>query len=170
MTDHPRIAPPAMNLDAEQSVIGAVLLSCNTARPLIEQGLLPAHFYRTRHRILWQAIMDMTERAEHVDVLTLTARLLSTGRLDEVGGKAEIDVLCGAVPGLGGVRDYARIVMECARWRWRATLAYEQLNACAAFDEAAYARAVARVNDPRVSGREPERTGLRVVPSKGEAA
>ena len=134
---------PRHNLEAEQSVIGAVLLTNTVLRALIlEEGLRPEHFYRDRHRIMWAAITDMSDRDQHVDVVTLTANLRNTGLLEQVGGRAGIDELTGGVPGLGGVRDYARLVIENWRWRQRLTSTFEQQVAIDQADEQAFEVAI----------------------------
>src|SRR3954467_8939241 len=116
MPDGP-IAPP-QNLDAEQSVLGAVLLS-DTALPalIIDERLQPADFYRDGHGRISQAMHDLHSVGEPVDALTLVEHLKRAGELEQVGGRATIDLLAGAVPGVGNVRQYARIVRENAMLR-----------------------------------------------------
>src|SRR6478672_3199753 len=100
------IAPP-QNLEAEQSVLGAVLLS-DTALPalIIDERLQPADFYRESHGTIYQAMLDLHAVGEPVDALTLVEHLKRAGQLDHVGGRAAIDLLSGAVPGVGNVRQY----------------------------------------------------------------
>ena len=111
------IAPP-QNLEAEQSVLGAVLLS-DTALPalIIDERLQPADFYREGHGRIYQAMLDLHSVGEPVDALTLVEHLKRAGVLEQVGGRATIDMLSGAVPGVGNVRQYARIVRENAMLR-----------------------------------------------------
>lgn len=124
------VAPPH-SLDAELSVLGGILLSDKALRPIVdEEGLRPGHFYRERHRLIFQAMCDMFEAAERpdehvVDVLTLTEFLREKGQLEEVGGKAAVDELTGGVPGLGGIRKYAQIVKLHAEKRQTLSAAYE---------------------------------------------
>src|SRR4051812_44618807 len=111
------VAPP-QNLEAEQSVLGAVLLS-DTALPalIIDERLQPDDFYREAHGRIYQAMLDLHAVGEPVDALTLVEHLKRAGDLDQVGGRATIDMLAGAVPGVGNVRQYARIVRENAMLR-----------------------------------------------------
>jgi replicative DNA helicase len=111
------IAPP-QNLEAEQSVLGAVLLS-DTALPalIIDERLQPSDFYREGHGRIFQAMLDLHAVGEPVDALTLVEHLKRAGDLEMVGGRATIDMLAGAVPGVGNVRQYARIVRENAMLR-----------------------------------------------------
>src|SRR3954467_3721241 len=116
MPDGP-IAPP-QNLDAEQSVLGAVLLS-DTALPalIIDERLQPADFYRDGHGRISQAMHDLHSVGEPVDALTLVEHLKRAGDLEQVGGRAAIDLLAGPPRGVGNVRQYARIVRENAMLR-----------------------------------------------------
>ncbi len=88
------IAPPH-NLDAEQSVLGAILLSDRSLYALvIEEGLRPEDFYRDRHGHIYEAMLALYNESEPVDVLTVVDRLRQSGKLEEVGG-----------PGRGGRAD-----------------------------------------------------------------
>lgn len=113
---HP-LAPPH-NLEAEQSVLGAILLADTTLYGLvINEGLKPDHFYRTEHATVYQAMLDLYGESREIDVLTVTEHLRSLGRLDEVGGAGGVDALAGAAPAAGNVREYARIVHSNALLR-----------------------------------------------------
>lgn len=112
-----RHAPPH-NLEAEQSVLGAILLAEGTLYGLIiNEGLKPEHFYREGHATVYQAMLDLYGESREIDVLTVTEHLRSIGRLDEVGGPTAVDALAGAVPAAGNVREYARIVHNNALLR-----------------------------------------------------
>jgi replicative DNA helicase len=119
------IAPP-QNLEAEQSVLGAVLLS-DTALPalIIDERLHPEDFYREAHGIVFAAMLDLHSGGEPVDALTLVEHLKQAGKLDEAGGRAAIDLLASSVPAVGHVRHYARIVRENAMLRRLLRAAYE---------------------------------------------
>ena len=111
------IAPPH-NLDAEQSVLGAILLSDRSLYALvIEEGLRPEDFYRERHATIYEAMLALYNESEPVDVLTVTDRLRQMGMLEGVGGQASIDELTGVVPAAGHARRYAQIVRENALLR-----------------------------------------------------
>jgi replicative DNA helicase len=119
------IAPP-QNLEAEQSVLGAVLLS-DTALPalIIDERLHPEDFYREAHGIVFAAMLDLHNGGEPVDALTLVEHLKQAGKLEEAGGRAAIDLLASSVPAVGHVRQYARIVRENAMLRRLLRAAYE---------------------------------------------
>jgi replicative DNA helicase len=119
------IAPP-QNLEAEQSVLGAVLLS-DTALPalIIDERLHPDDFYREGHGRIYQAMLDLHTLGEPVDALTLVEHLKQAGELETVGGRAAIDLLAGSVPAVGNVRQYARIVRDNAMLRRLLRASYE---------------------------------------------
>src|SRR6476659_5853939 len=105
-------APP-QNLEAEQSVLGAVLLS-DTALPalIIDERLQPEDFYRESHGRIYQAMLDLHSVGEPVDALTLLEHLKQAGDLESVVGAAAVEFLAGSVPAVGNLRQYARIVRE----------------------------------------------------------
>src|ERR687883_1397596 len=119
------IAPP-QNLEAEQSVLGAVLLS-DTALPalIIDERLRPEDFYREGHGLIYQAMLDLHTLGEPVDALTLVEHLKQSGQLDAVGGRAAVELLAGSVPAVGNVRQYARIVRENAMLRRLLNASYD---------------------------------------------
>jgi replicative DNA helicase len=119
------VAPP-QNLEAEQSVLGAVLLS-DTALPalIIDERLQPEDFYRESHGLIYKAMLDLHTLGEPVDGLTLVEHLKQSGDLDTVGGRAAVDLLAGSVPAVGNVRQYARIVRDNAMLRRLLQASYE---------------------------------------------
>ena len=111
------VAPP-QNLEAEQSVLGAVLLSDTTLPALIiDEKLSPSDFYRPGHGAIFQAMLDLHSTDEPVDALTLVEHLKQAGQLELAGGRAAIDLLAAAVPSVGNVRQYAKIVRDNALLR-----------------------------------------------------
>jgi replicative DNA helicase len=129
--------PPPHNLEAEQSVLGAILLSDKAMYGLvIEEGLRPEDFYRDQHRVVYAAMLDLYEDSHGIDVLTVTERLRQGGRLEEVGGEGAIHALAGAVPAAGNVRHYAQIVRENALVRRLLSTTYEIQSSVVAHDGA----------------------------------
>ncbi|HXS43756.1 MAG TPA: replicative DNA helicase, partial [Solirubrobacteraceae bacterium] len=122
---HPGDAPagaapgvPPHSLEAEQSVLGAMLLSDRTHYAfVIEEALKPEDFYRERHRLIFESMLELFTAGEPIDVLTVTEHLRGRGRLDDVGGAAEIDAVTAAVPAVGNLRQYAQIVRDRALLR-----------------------------------------------------
>ena len=92
------IVPPH-NLEAEQSVLGAILLSDRALYALvIEEGMRAEDFYHERHGAIYTAMLSLYNESEPVDVLTVTDRLRRTGKLDQVGGAATVDEPRGWCP------------------------------------------------------------------------
>jgi replicative DNA helicase len=119
------IAPPH-SIEAEQSVLGAVLLSEKTHYAyVIEAGLRPEDFYRDRHRLIYESMLELYNSNEPIDVLTVTEHLRSRGKLDDAGGRAEVDALSGAAPAVGNLRRYGQIVKEHALLRRLLVTTYE---------------------------------------------
>jgi len=111
---------PPHNEEAEASVLGAILLTEQALDGVVlEIGLRPDHFYRPRHRRIFQAMIRLKEKAdpEAVDALTVCDDLRSHGELDEAGGEAYVHSLPTVVPAVGAVLDYARIVRDDALMR-----------------------------------------------------
>jgi len=118
--------PPPHNLEAEQSVLGAILLSDRMMYALvIEEGLTPEDFYRPQHATVFGAMRALYDESVSIDVVTLTERLRQAGTLEDVGGEAAIHVLAASVPAAGNARHYAQIVRENALVRRLLTATYE---------------------------------------------
>lgn len=123
---------PPQNIEAEQSVLGSLLID-REAIIRIAPFLRPEDFYRESHAQIYQAVLDLFERREPADFLTLCDALEKRGVLEAVGGPAYITSLINAVPTSIHVEHYARIV-EVAALRRRlieaagqiARLAYEE--------------------------------------------
>jgi replicative DNA helicase len=120
------IAVPPHNLEAERSVLGAVLLDERHLHTLIvEEQLRPEHFYREQHGAVFAAMLELYQTDAKIDHLTVSERLRQRGKLDAVGGPGAIDELAGWVPAAGHAREYGRIVHDNAKLRDLLTASYE---------------------------------------------
>ena len=99
------------DLDAEESVLGAMIVSPN-AIPVATELLDIDDFYRDTHRLVFKSIREMYGDGKEVDAVTLSAALEQQGVLDRVGGKAFVHTLVEIVPAAANVRQYAEIVRE----------------------------------------------------------
>ena len=111
---------PPHNLEAETSVLGAILLAEQALDGvLIDVKLRPEDFYRERHRLIFRAMMRLKEKTvpEPVDALTVSEELTRSGELEEAGGTAYVHSLPNLVPAAGNARHYAKIVKEHALLR-----------------------------------------------------
>jgi len=120
------IAVPPHNLEAEKSVLGAVLLDERHLYPLlIEEHVRPEHFYREQYGEVFAAMIELYNNDRKIDHLTVAEILRQRGKLEAVGGPEVIDELTGWVPAAGHARDYGRIVRDNARLRALLTTSYE---------------------------------------------
>jgi replicative DNA helicase len=109
---------PPQNLDAERSVLGAMMVSAASLDPVFADVRLQSEdFYRERHRVVFGAIKTLYERDEAIDALTVTEILTQTGQLDAAGGRPEVQSLPDQVPAPGNSAHYARIVKQNALLR-----------------------------------------------------
>ncbi|MGH7260103.1 MAG: replicative DNA helicase [Nitrospiraceae bacterium] len=110
----PRLPP--QNLEAEQSVLGAILLE-NTAMSKAMEVLTEEDFYKTAHRKIYLAMLDLSEHDEVIDQITLTEHLKGKGVLESVGGAAYLAELVQMVPTAANVRYHCKIVRDKALLR-----------------------------------------------------
>jgi len=102
---------PPQNIEAEQAVLGAIFLE-REALITATDILTAEDFYRTSHQRIFQVMVDLGERNEPVDLVTVTAELDNRKQLDEVGGVSYLTDLATSVPTASNVEYYARIVEE----------------------------------------------------------
>jgi replicative DNA helicase len=104
---------PPQSIEAEESVLGGVLLDNNSMDRALEI-LVPDDFYREVHRKIMRAMLDLNQRSEPVDLITLAEALKERGELQDVGGAAYLAELADKVPTAANVEYYARIVHQKA--------------------------------------------------------
>lgn len=104
---------PPQNLEAEQAVLGAILLEKDALFRVIEY-LTPEDFYRSAHQRIYRAMLEVSENSEPVDLITITADLQNKKILEEVGGVSYLTDLANAVPTAANIEYYAKIVEEKA--------------------------------------------------------
>jgi replicative DNA helicase len=107
---------PPHNLEAEESVLGSMLLSKPALGEALEL-LRPEDFYREAHATICEAIRDLFAQGEPVDAVTVSDELSRRGVLEGVGGKPYIHTLVASVPTAANAAHYARIVTEHATLR-----------------------------------------------------
>ena len=103
---------PPQNLEAEQSVVGGILLE-NEAISKVLETLIPDDFYRESHRKTFNSMIELFEKSEPIDLITLTNQLKGN-HLDAVGGSAYLSSLVDSIPTAANITYYARIVKEKA--------------------------------------------------------
>ncbi len=104
---------PPQDVPAEQSVLGAMLLSKDAIADVVET-IRETDFYRPAHASIYAAVIDLYGRGEPADAVTVAAELTRTGDLGRVGGAPYLHTLVASVPTAANADYYARIVRERA--------------------------------------------------------
>jgi replicative DNA helicase len=107
---------PPQNLEAEESVLGAMMISPG-AIGAVSEILDASDFYRESHAKIYRAALALYAKGEPVDAITLTDQLEERGELDDVGGRVRLHELAALVPASANAAHYARIVHETATLR-----------------------------------------------------
>ncbi|HYA31791.1 MAG TPA: replicative DNA helicase [Thermodesulfovibrionales bacterium] len=107
---------PPQNIEAEQSILGAVLLENDALLKAIEI-LSPADFYRESHRKLFNVMLELFEKNEAMDLITVSEVLKRKNELDDVGGVTYLSSLVDMVPTAANVRYHSKIVKQKALLR-----------------------------------------------------
>jgi replicative DNA helicase len=108
---------PPHNLNAEESLLGALLLSRDVANSVAEWGLQTEHFYKPAHQHIFSAMRGLMFNAQPVDIVTVSDELRRNGLLDEVGGTSALLELQDATPAISNAHRYATIVQDTALLR-----------------------------------------------------
>ena len=112
-SERPFERQPPQDLDAEQSVLGGMLLSKDAIADVVEE-LSVADFYKPAHGLIFDTILNLYARGEPADVVTVAAELDKIGSLARVGGSVYLHTLTSAVPTAANAAYYAQIVGEKA--------------------------------------------------------
>lgn len=107
LTDH----TPPQNIEAEQAVIGAIFLEPDSLTTASEI-LIPEDFYRGSHQRVYRVMLDLSEKGEPVDLITVTAELANQQILEELGGVSYLSDLANSVPTAANIEYYAKIIEE----------------------------------------------------------
>ena len=107
---------PPQNLEAEESVLSAILLDNSTLLDVLET-LEPEDFYRSAHAKMFTAITELFAKNEPVDLVTLANILKEKGQLEEIGGATYLAKLVDTAPLAVNAQHYARIIRDKAALR-----------------------------------------------------
>ncbi len=107
---------PPQNVEAEQSILGAVLLENDALLKALEI-LTPEDFYRESHRRLFNVMIELFEKNEAIDLITVADALKRRSELDDVGGVTYLSSLASQIPTAANVRYHSKIVKEKALLR-----------------------------------------------------
>src|SRR5271155_4145336 len=128
--------PLPHNLEAERSILGAVLLDNHALNAAVET-LRSEDFFLTQNRLIFERMIQLGEKQQPIDTVTLVEELIRKGQLDAAGGISYVSQLMDGLPRVTNVEHYARIVKEKAILRSLAfSAAAIQEQALAAGDDA----------------------------------
>src|SRR5512136_720065 len=102
---------PPQNLEAEQSVLGGIMLDNQALNSALEI-LDVEDFYSEAHRKIFSAIIDLFNKSEPCDIITLSNILKNKTQLDQAGGISYLSALSDSVPSAANISHYAKIVKE----------------------------------------------------------
>lgn len=107
-SQNPHIAPPH-NIEAEQSVLGSILLSKESLLKVADI-LFPEDFYKKSHRLIYQAMLDLYQDQEPIDVMNVSNRLKDKKQIEEIGGISYLTSLVSSIATPAHVVSYAKTV------------------------------------------------------------
>ena len=117
MTDN--LLTPPHNLDAEQSVLGGMMLDGGEERTQKVLSILkPESFYNRTHGAMFEAMRELLKRNQPIDLLTLSDEMERRGTLEHSGGFAYIAEMCKNVPSVANIVHYAMAIRDCAMERY----------------------------------------------------
>lgn len=116
MSDAIQVNTPPHSVEAEQAVLGAVILDSDRLITASER-VDPDDFYRVSHQRIFEAMLKINDRGELVDLVTLSSELQSQGILDEIGGLTYLAEIAEAVPAIGNIGYYLNVVDQKAALR-----------------------------------------------------
>lgn len=102
---------PPQSIEAEMSLLGSLMLD-KDAIAKVADFLEPRDFYRPVHQMIYEAMQELFEKGEPIDILSLAAKLKERNRLEEVGGSSYLTELVNTVPTASHVLAYAKIVQK----------------------------------------------------------
>ncbi len=102
---------PPQDLEAEQSVLGALMIDKDAIFSIVDT-LTPEDFYKKAHAEIYEAVIRLWEKHEPIDILSVTAELKRSDKLQEVGGSTYLTELINSVPTSSHIVHYAKIVRE----------------------------------------------------------
>ncbi|MDR9497565.1 MAG: replicative DNA helicase [Hydrogenovibrio sp.] len=113
MSQSPEFKTPPHSIDAEQSVIGGLLLD-NDKLTDVSGILAPSDFYTQQHQTLFESLLALSQAEKPFDLITVIAQLDASGQLESVGGKTYLMELVDNTPGAANIAFYAQVVRDKA--------------------------------------------------------
>jgi replicative DNA helicase len=102
---------PPQNIEAEQSVLGAIMIE-NDAFPKIIEIITREDFYRESHRKIFDAMIELFEKNEPIDLVTIAEELRKRNDIEAVGGEEYLSALASQVPTAANIKYHSKIIRE----------------------------------------------------------
>jgi putative DNA primase/helicase len=149
------------NVDAERSVLGAVLLDNGALKAIAESGLVAQDFFLEPHRVILRRMLDLAVHKREIDILTLVDDLARIRDLELAGGQAYVASLADGIPRLSNVKHYCAIVKE--KSDLRAVIHYTHNLQTQAFEESRNAKSLHEDLELFVNSTKPNYAGHKPV-------
>ncbi|MFA4829835.1 MAG: replicative DNA helicase, partial [Thermodesulfovibrionales bacterium] len=107
---------PPQNIEAEQSILGAIMIE-NDALPKVIEIISREDFYKESHRKIYDAMIELFDKSEPIDLITIAEELKKRNEIDAVGGEAYLSSLASQVPTAANIRYHSKIIREKALLR-----------------------------------------------------
>lgn len=107
---------PPQNIEAEQSILGAIMIE-NDALPKVIEVISREDFYKESHRKIYDAMIELFDKSEPIDLITIAEELKKRNEIDAVGGEAYLSALASQVPTAANIRYHSKIIREKALLR-----------------------------------------------------
>jgi len=102
---------PPQSIDAEMAFLGSVMLRPEVLYDVLD-AVNPESFYSDKHRIIFEAMLELFRKSEPIDLLTLSAKLKEKNLLEKIGGSSYLSELVNSVPSSSNAEHYARIIQK----------------------------------------------------------
>ncbi len=130
----PKLRIPPQNLDSEKALLGSIMLRPEAIHEIIDIVSAPG-FYSERHRLIFQAMLELFSKNQPIDLLSLPSRLKEKGMLEQAGGASYLTELVHIVPSSANIKHYAEIVHK--KYMMRNLIEASEFISNLGFDEAA---------------------------------
>lgn len=120
---------PPQSVEAEQTVLGTMLLNQKTVPAVIEL-LSSEDFYKENHKVIFESILSIFKKSGGVDILTVSDHLKTTNKLDHCGGPAYLAGLTNVIASTKNIRNHCDIIKDRSRARSIITIASNAVDSC----------------------------------------
>lgn len=133
MAQDPTLRIPPQSLESERGLLGALLLKPDVIHDVAD-SVKSDSFYAEKHKVIYEAMRELSDRGDPIDLLSLSERLQSSGQLERIGGRAYLAELANSAPSPGNYSHYADLVAR--KHLLRSLIDASHVIAESAYDEA----------------------------------